>query len=109
MLDPASLGLDASIDDPEPWAAPRCVVIVDDDLFVVDRSRLWVDSLHIQIIKSASNAIVLYPQAHGQLFVTNTVLQSDRESNGLVVEAYRCQGGMYAEGAPCVKPASDQV
>eukprot|EP00892_Ulva_mutabilis_P005772 jgi/Ulvmu1/3567/UM167_0001.1 len=96
LLSPASLDLD--IEDEEPWARPRCVIITSEDLFIIDRSRLWLDSLHIQIIDGTENPVPVWPRSWGQAYVTNTVVQGDRSSNALGIEAFRGVGGLYAEG-----------
>lgn len=93
-----SFGL--NIDSPEPWAEPRCVIIVDNPLFVVEGSRLWVDSLHIQIIQALEVA-PLTSISFGQLFVSNVIIQGDRNSNGMAANTVAGQHGIYAEGVTC--------
>ena len=91
-----------NIDYQEPWIAPRCVLVIADPLFLIDRSRLWLDSVHIQMISGSlvlsRNRVVLLSRDWGHAYVTNTVVQSDRSSTAIGVEAYRNPGGVYCEG-----------
>ena len=96
-LAPSALAL--GIVEEEPWQAPRCVIVTSDDLFIVDRSRLWIDALHIQVVDGTRIPIPIKLQSWGVAYVTNTVVQGDRASNAVGVEAFRSGGGLYAEGA----------
>lgn len=102
MVDLTTLETDDKIELPEPWVAPRCVLIIDQDLFVVGSSRLWVDSLHIQIYKqleeSQDRIQPLWSSRVGQLFLTNTVVQGDGLAHGVAAWVFRSRSGMYAEG-----------
>jgi len=99
----AALGLGPDAD--EAWQAPRCVVVTDDDLFIVDRSRLWVDSLHIQIVNRDpfSNPVPLWTAYIGQTFVSNVVVQGngkdDEDSQGTCVDVQESAAGIFARGA----------
>lgn len=84
----------------EPWAAPRCLLIISDDFLVVDRSRLWLDALHIQILGAQRTTAAVYSTGYGQLFVSNSVVQGDRMSSGIALVSQLCLGGIYAEGVP---------
>eukprot|EP00892_Ulva_mutabilis_P005913 jgi/Ulvmu1/3694/UM017_0111.1 len=94
----ASAALALDIANEEPWASPRCVIITEEDLFLIDRSRLWLDSLHIQFIDGENSPVAIWSQSWGHAYVTNTVVQGDRASQGGAVQAYRNGGGVYAEG-----------
>lgn len=100
------LGLGPDAD--EPWRAPLCVVVVDEDLFITDRSRLWLDSLFIQMVNSPkkdhkTDSVALRSAYNGQMYVTNVVVQSngrrDDESEGTCARVYRGVSGMYVRGA----------
>lgn len=108
------------IESPEPWVAPRCVLIIDQDLFVVGSSRLWVDSLHIQIHKqleeSQDRIEPLRSKRVGQLFMTNNVVQGDALAHGVAAYGFRSRSGMYAEGVlklgnpgTCVTPLAQKT
>ena len=96
--------LDLGIDHHVPWRAPLCVLVVDEDLFITDRSRLWLDSLYIQIINrpGKKDPVALRSAFNGQMYVSNSVVQSngrrDDESEGTCVKVYRGVGGMYVRG-----------
>lgn len=47
--DIATIITSAPIPDPEPWHAPRCVVVTSEDVFKVNTARLWLDSLYLQV------------------------------------------------------------
>ena len=83
----------------EPWRAPRCVIVISEDLFLVDRSRLWIDALHIQIVNGRLIPAAVLLKSWGVAYVTNTVVQGNRASNAVGLEAFRGGGGLYAEGA----------
>ena len=103
-LAPSALAL--GIADEEPWRSPRCVIVTSEDLFLVDRSRLWIDALHIQVVDGTLNPVPIWPQSWGVAYVTNTVVQGDRASNALGAEAFRGGGGLYAEGMHALVPLS---
>ena len=96
-LTPSELAL--GIADEEPWRAPRCVIVTSEDLFLVDRSRLWIDALHVQVTDGRLNPVPVWPQSWGVAYVTNTVVQGDRASNALGSATSEGGGGIYAEGA----------
>lgn len=95
QLEPA---LVADVEDPEPWSAPRCVLLSNDGLITVF-GHLWVDSLHVQIV----SAIVPTPAMfltywHSALFLTNTVMQGDQR-DVVAVEGQMSRRGTYVSGA----------
>ena len=96
-LAPSALAL--GIADEEPWQPPRCVIVTSEDLFIVDRSRLWIDALHIQVVDGTLIPIPIWPKSWGVAYATNTVVQGDGASNSVGAEALRGGGGLYAEGA----------
>ena len=96
-LAPSELVL--GIADQDPWRAPRCVILTSDDLFLVDRSRLWIDALHIQVVNGRQVPAPILLKSWGVVYVTNTVVQGNRASNAVGLEAIRGGGGLYAEGA----------
>lgn len=109
---PEALGLGPRAD--EPWRAPRCVVVTAVDLLIVERSRLWVDSLHIQIVNRGrfSNPVPMWTVYIGQTFVSNTVVQgngkNDDDSEGTCVNLQESAAGIFARGAnpqPLALPA----
>ena len=91
--------LDLGVADEEPWRAPRCVIVTSEDLFVIDRSRLWIDALHIQVVDGRLLPLPINPRSWGVAYVTNTAAQGEPSSNAIGVEAFRGGGGLYAEGA----------
>lgn len=50
ILSTEGLQEEHSIGDPEPWQAPRCVLLTNQTFLRIDRPGLWLDSLHVQII-----------------------------------------------------------
>ena len=91
--------LDVGVDDEEPWRAPRCIIVISEDLFVIDRSRLWIDALHIQVVDGRQVPVPIQLTSWGVAYVTNAVVQGDRSSSAVGVSAVRGGGGLYAEGA----------
>eukprot|EP00892_Ulva_mutabilis_P007594 jgi/Ulvmu1/5206/UM216_0001.1 len=91
---------DLGIDNEEPWRSPQCVLLTSDDRFILEASRLWLDSLYIQIVaeKVIGSVVIFSTRSWGRVYVTNTVVQGDRASNGMAVQAWRSAGGVYAEG-----------
>lgn len=97
-LTPSELPL--GISDQEPWQAPRCVIVISDPLYMIDRSRLWIDALHIQVTNGSDTTYgIIRLRELGVAYVTNTVVQGDRASKKTGVVAYKNWGGLYAEGA----------
>eukprot|EP00892_Ulva_mutabilis_P005912 jgi/Ulvmu1/3693/UM017_0110.1 len=99
----AAAALELEIEDEEPWSSPRCVIITADKLFIVDRSRLWLDSLHIQLMNPRSSRSRVIPAGiwmlrWGNAYITNTVVQGKRASDSIGIEAFSSGGGVYAQG-----------
>lgn len=110
-LTPEALGLGP--DANEPWVPPRCVLVTKTDLFIVDQSRLWLDSLHIQIVNGDRTAtlstgpVALWAAYAGQMYVTNTVVQGNghNESESTCLQVDRSVRGVFVRGAivtPCI-------
>ena len=87
------------IADAEPWAAPRCVLVLDETLFILDRPGLWLDSLHIQLAVSKFDAFPIGVAAmRGDLlYMSNTVIQGHQDSDmlGLMIQYTR---GAFVQG-----------
>ena len=98
---PVTLGAELEsleIEDREPWEAPRCVLLIDDTLFLINRPGLWLDSLHIQAVTGKSSDPRLVIVAYwGSLFLTNSVLQGDAQTNAVGLLLTRSLQGAYVE------------
>lgn len=92
---------DVDINGPEPWRAPGCTLLVSEQVFYVEKSRLWIDSLHIQFIEAGAGwaSCGLTTAYNGHAYMTNTVIQGHRRSKATPVSALPGGGGIYAEGA----------
>lgn len=100
---PPGIGITAALDiwnitAPEPWRAPRCILIANQQVFFVDRSRLWIDSLHIKFVDAGWNPRGVDTVAYGHAYMTNTVVEADQLSQGRAIYAQTGDGGVYAEG-----------
>lgn len=96
----ANAMFDLDIDTPEPWHAPRCIVLASQDVINLDFSTLWIDSLHIPLHGPFLGFSGIGIIGYGRAYMTNTVMQQDQTSEGLMsyVTAYRSTGGFHAEG-----------
>jgi len=108
---PPALGLGHRAN--EPWQGPRCVLVIDEDLFIVERSRLWIDSLHIQMVNTQAKApspVALWTAYAGQMYVSNTVVQGSgiEGGEGTCVLADKAVGGIFARGT-MLNPALIQL
>lgn len=81
------------------------MLLIDDTLFIVTRPGLWLDSLHIQAITGkATNPRMVVVQNWGSVFLTNSVLQGDAQTNPVGLQVHRSLQGMYVESVlrcPC--------
>ena len=104
----ASAIADLELNAPEPWHAPRCILLASEQVFFVDRSRLWIDSLHIQFIEADTTPRGIDIKNYGHAYVTNTVVQGDRKSKASAVFVLAGIGGIYAEGVtPLLHPGAE--
>lgn len=89
----------ATVFTPEPWRAPRCLVIVSEPTFYVETATVWLDSLHIQAFDDrASNDIsMIWMHWPSALFMTNCVVQGSNNVTGLTLE--QSVRGAYVGGA----------
>lgn len=98
---PATLGAELkslAIEDPEPWEAPRCVLLTDDTLFIVSRPGLWLDALHIQVVASKLESPKLLSVWYwGSLFLTNSVVQGDSQADPIGLQVISSLKGAYVE------------
>lgn len=102
-LDPERLG---TVLTPEPWRAPRCLIIVTDSPFVIDEAHLWVDSVHVQILLDREldpRAALIFPD--GALFMTDSVVQGSDNVGGTALSASGAKRGAYFNGVPACPPA----
>lgn len=87
------------INDPEPWQAPRCVLLTNDTFLQVEEPGLWIDSLHIQIVAGSTSVPNLVGVSYtGAAFITNCVFQGDSTRHA---RAFRFGGsvmGAYVQG-----------
>lgn len=91
-----------TIKDPEPWQAPRCVLLTNDTLLRVDKPGLWVDSLHLQIVAGLTDSPLLMAVSYtGSAFITNSVFQGDAESDARGLVCIHSVIGVYVQGACC--------
>ena len=95
----ASVISDLDSNAPEPWRSPRCILLASEQVFYVDRSRLWIDSLHIQFIEAGWNPRGIQTEWYGHAYMTNTVVQGDRLSEARAVHVEAGVGGLFAEGS----------
>ena len=84
----------------EPWRAPRCVVLTSETPFIVDRSRLWLDSLHVQMLEGSTekHPASFWSLDAGRVYVTNCAAQGDRSEAMLAMEVARSVKGAYVQG-----------
>lgn len=84
----------------EPWQAPRCVLLSSETLFVVDSSRVWLDSLHVQMLDGSMDVIqsAFRTRRAGHMYVTNCVAQGERGTAAVAVDTEFCVGGVYVQG-----------
>ena len=98
---PAALtaeGLRLRIAKSEPWVAPRCVLVSDEDVFLLDRPGLWLDSLHIQLVSATDNddtgPMAVYDSGGGLLFISNTAIQGDQDTDAIGLRAIETGGAL---------------
>ena len=85
---------------PEPWSAPRCVIIVSTDTFIAEAANVWVDSLHIQVVQE----VTLVPRVFwfawsAVLFLTNSVIQGDNSTDAAGLFLSGSTRGVHASSA----------
>ena len=87
-------GLGLSTAEPEPWVAPRCVLVSGEDVFLLDRPALWLDSLHIQLasVLYGSVAVAVTAKNGSVLFMSNTAIQGDEDTNAYALWMYEARG-----------------
>ena len=89
-----------TVTSPEPWAAPRCLVIVRDEAFLTDAAHLWLDSLHVQLVSGSLEAPrLIWVFWDAALFMTNSVVQGNGDVNALGLVASYSRRGAFARGA----------
>ena len=90
------------INNAEPWRSPRCFVLGFGALFSIDRSQLWIDALHIQVIDDHwTESAAITVEYLGHAYMTNTVVQGNPSSESrfrAAISASAGTGGIYAEG-----------
>ena len=86
---------------PEPWRAPRCVVIVSETTFYVDTATIWLDSLHIQVFDEWASLDVrtIWMLWLSTLFMTNCVVQGNNQAGVNALTLAQSMRGAYVEGA----------
>lgn len=85
----------------EPWAAPRCVLLVRHSAFLLDDAHLWVDSVHIQVDNSTGGVQTVFRTSWSSaLFLTNSVIQGDAKEGTVALDAQGSRLGAYIHGAP---------
>lgn len=114
-------GLRLNLQHPQPWAAPRCVLITPETLFAVERPGLWLDALHIQIAPlptvsdggdydaddAAGGALgyleTVTVKQWGSVYITDVVIQGDRATSAVGISAEASGVGVFVKG---VTPSS---
>eukprot|EP00892_Ulva_mutabilis_P005988 jgi/Ulvmu1/3761/UM175_0009.1 len=96
-LDPAALGL--NITGPEPWRAPRCVLISTIEIFWVDWPGLWIDGLHLQLTSrsDSESTAAISIGTWGSVYLTDSVVQGEPAAHATGLQLYQCGLGAYVQ------------
>lgn len=78
------------------------MLVSSETFFIADRSRLWLASLHLQMLGGLTEVKrpAFWARYAGQMYVTDCVVQGDRRDNGMALESNQTVNGFYVQGMP---------